>query len=148
MKIHSDILTEKHFHAATDAAGMAGVYVSQLEVKGSRSRKRRIDLKLAGNSNRNQNHGTGNSNRNQNHGTVKAATWDEWGMFINALFEIDPNAIIGQYDGMEIFREVTDNRFDTLTAPYAHGNHKWINTGANSMACEHCDASFNWGALK
>ena len=137
MKVHSDILTEKHFHNATQAAGMSNVYVSQLAVKGSRSRKRRIDLKLAG-----------NSNHNQNRGTVKAATWDEWGMFINALFEIDPNAIIGQYDGMEMFQEVTDNRFDTLTAPYAHGNHKWISTGANSMACEHCDASFNWGVLK
>ena len=145
MKVHSDILTEKHFHNATQAAGMSNVYVSQLAVKGSRSRKRRIDLKLAGNSNHNQNRGTAKVATWE---TVKAATWDEWGMFINALFEIDPNAIIGQYDGMEMFQEVTDNRFDTLTAPYAHGNHKWINTGANSMACEHCDASFNWGALK
>lgn len=37
----------------------------------------------------------------------KAATWDEWGVFIAFLYDIDPAAQIGHYTGRENFRQVT-----------------------------------------
>ncbi len=37
----------------------------------------------------------------------KAATWTEWGIVIDALFSVDPDAEIGQYKGREDFRRQT-----------------------------------------
>ena len=37
-----------------------------------------------------------------------AATWTEWGIFIAALFEIDPDATIGHYKGQAEFMRLTD----------------------------------------
>jgi hypothetical protein len=36
-----------------------------------------------------------------------AATWDEWGIWIDRLFAIDPDAIIGHYQGYGHFVEQT-----------------------------------------
>ena len=50
----------------------------------------------------------------------KAATWDEWGVFIAFLYEIDPAARIGHYTGRENFRQVTGEevrRIATWHAP-------------------------------
>ena len=44
----------------------------------------------------------------------KAATWDEWGLFIEALYEIDPAARIGHYTGRENFRQVTRDERDRV----------------------------------
>jgi hypothetical protein len=43
-----------------------------------------------------------------------AATWDEWGLFIEHLFEIDPAARIGEYKGRENFRQVTRAERDRI----------------------------------
>lgn len=36
-----------------------------------------------------------------------AATWTEWGLVIDALFFVDPDAEIGPYKGLRDFREQT-----------------------------------------
>ncbi len=37
----------------------------------------------------------------------RAATWDQWGEWMDALFAIDPEARIGQYDGRDDFYRQT-----------------------------------------
>lgn len=141
MKIHSDILTESDIHAATCAAGMRGVDADVI-TRGSRSRKRSLDMKLTGTSTRRPNPGTGSRGYSDDY----AATWDEWGMVINALFDIDPKAIIGQYPSAAHFHAATRTRFENLTAPYQHGNHKFEYEGG-IMACKFCEATFDRTAL-
>ena len=87
MRIHTDLITERDIHVATNAAGMRNVFADVTQ-RGSRSRERSFDVKLTGNSTRKTNPGWANGEREQ------AATWDEWGMFIHALYEIDPEAVI------------------------------------------------------
>jgi hypothetical protein len=41
----------------------------------------------------------------------KAATYDEWGIFIARLFSLDPGAKIGVYKDEADFNSKTDNRF-------------------------------------
>ena len=135
MKVHTDILTEQDFHKATSAGGMVGVAVKKLEAKGSRSRKRSFDVTLSG----------------THKGPSYAATWDEWGIFINALFVADPDAIVGMYPSYEAFRDVTYCRFDNATQLLTRctkRNHKWEAAGGEINQCKWCGAQFNWGDLK
>lgn len=134
MKIHSDVLTYDNISDATHAAGMTGVYADIIE-RGSRSRTKGFDVKLTGTSNRNQNPGTG-----RNRDVEKAATWDEWGMFINALYQIDDDAIVGPYKDLYDFESKTVGRFESLTAPYAHGNHRWEYVSPRHFQCKDCEA--------
>jgi hypothetical protein len=136
MKIHSDVLTSGNIYDATSAAGMRGVDAEVIQ-RGSRSRKRGFDVKLSGTSNRWQNPGTGD--RNVEH----SATWDEWGMFINALYLIDPDAIVGPYKDLYDFEYKTCGRFESLTAPYAHGNHQWEYVAPRQFQCKNCEAQQN-----
>ena len=138
MKIHSDTLTVEDIHTATREAGMRGVYADVI-AKGSRSRKRGFEVKLSGTNTRLQNPGT-----SRDRSVEQAATWDEWGMFINALYQLDSNAIIGPYRFQQHFDEVTYSRFEALTAPYAHGNHKWENRGDGTSQCKFCEAEYDF----
>ena len=138
MKIHSSVITFSDIHTATRAAGMRDVHAQVIQ-RGSRTRDRAFDVKLCGTSTRLQNPGTGPRDNIQH-----AATWDEWGMFINALFELDSDAIIGQYPSQAIFDEVTAGRFESLTAPYQHPNHKFdYDISVGCQACKFCDAQFD-----
>lgn len=47
--------------------------------------------------------------------TSKAATWDEWGIFIDRLFTIDPEALIGHYTSRERFIESTRKEHERIT---------------------------------
>lgn len=139
MRIHSDILTETDIERSTSAMGMRGVYTEKLETRGSRSRARSFDVKLSGRSGRWTNSGTSGAETGN-----RAATWDEWGMFIGALFAIDPLAIIGMYPDGKTFHEVTFDRFTALTGPYQHGNHKWVyDKLSGAQMCRDCEAQFD-----
>ena len=136
MKIHTDRLTSAEVYAATKAGGMKGVYAECVTL-GSRSRKRGLVVHLVGNSGRRPNPGKGGVERGG-----YAATWDEWGMFLNYLFEMDPDAIAtGAYDGRDEFLLKTDWRFTDLTADEACKNHKWEYTGTpREHTCKKCEA--------
>jgi hypothetical protein len=41
----------------------------------------------------------------------KAATWEEWGWWIQRLLEIDPDAIFGPYRGAADFHRQTNTQF-------------------------------------
>ena len=66
------------------------VYAKPLRC-GSRKRDHGFTVYLEGSSPR----------RSQHDRDAYAATWDEWGIWIAALYDIDPEAIIGQYSSRE-----------------------------------------------
>lgn len=151
MRIHTNVLTTSDIHRATTAAAMRGVDAETM-THGSRSHARSIDVTLTGTSTRRPNPGQGGHYRSDDH----AATWDEWGMFLAALFAIDPAAIVGTvrspiYAGADHFHAVTADRFESLTAGQQHGGagHRWGWSQALGNVCERpnngkpCDAEMH-----
>jgi hypothetical protein len=140
MKIHSDIITEADIHRATTAAGMRGV-CAEVTHHGSRSRDHSFNVHLTGNSSRRP-----NSGQRGGGGDEYAATWDEWGMFIQDLYDRDSNALIGMYEDYETFAKCTDGRFENLTAPYQcrPAGHKWFSIGSYRQDCKWCSARFDY----
>lgn len=51
----------------------------------------------------------GNMNSSPWDERVKAASWDQWGIWMADLFDIDPDAIIGYYNNQSHFMEMTAN---------------------------------------
>lgn len=138
MRIHSSVLTENDIREAIHAGGMTAVSFTKLECKGSRKRNHAFEVGLSGSSRYNTNPGNGSSQR------PKAAAWDEWGIFIHALFVKDPSAIIGDYNGDDEFEYRTMGRFDNLTAPFIHVDHKWEFSGVARMFECDCGARRNY----
>lgn len=112
MRIHTNEMHRADIYIAAEKAGMT---LFSLTEHGSRKRKRAFEVKGSGSSTR----------RTQSDPYEYAATWDEWGIFIQAMFEMDEDAICGQWDGQGQFRYLTVNRFDTLTPDQQHRQHRW-----------------------
>lgn len=115
MKVHSDTLTADSIRAAIDV--IPGVSIIGLTTHGSRSRKAAFNIQL-----------TGSGVRGGMHGNLDypTATWDEWGIVIAALYELDPQAHWGKvYESEEHFHWVTCSRFSYLTTEAQHKRHKW-----------------------
>lgn len=138
MRIHTDGLTEDDVR---DAARQAGVTFDRLREHRSKSHARAFDVTLRGNSNRAPNPGSrGNSTSD------RAATWDQWGVFLGILFDRDALAMTDRGEGRQGFRERTDYRFDGLDGedipfPLNH-DHSWHfpDDAIRQRACRHCSA--------
>lgn len=142
MRIHSDILQYVDIYKAADKAGAE---VQELEGHGSKSRTRAFNFYL-----------TGSSPFRPGFGRVfgdpdaHAASWDEWGIVFDYLFELDPNMHCHKhsYQSRAHFDWLTCNRFRYLTPVNQHRRHKWslgIPSGVYSQAyCEGCEASIRW----
>lgn len=114
MRIHADLLTPDAIYAALgrlrDSGRVGGIFLMRNEEAGSRSRRRSIDVKLSSYASQLPDGKTcrrwANSGR---HGASewRAATYDEWGLFIAELFRLDPTARIGQYEGASDFQRQT-----------------------------------------
>jgi hypothetical protein len=89
MRLHSDIITARDIHAATPADVAADV--SQ---HGSRSRARAFEVSLEGLGGR---HTRKKNSGNRGAGYEYAASWDDWGVWLARLFEIDPNMTATYY---------------------------------------------------
>jgi hypothetical protein len=94
MKIHTDNLGRADI---LNAADDAGVIVTALYARGSRSRDHAFDVYLSGTSPHRTQRGEG-----------PAATWDEWGKFLAILFKREPTLKAGPYDGLVDFVEKTE----------------------------------------
>lgn len=118
MRFHSDILTAST--VAKIVQGTSGPYINTATDHRSRSRKGAVELKLFGSSSRYPNFG-----RNDNYDM--AATWDEWGVVIGKMFEIDPEMTCRNYDGAEDFHHQTGDRFRNGNLPLEdrHNQHRW-----------------------
>lgn len=138
MKIHSDKITAAHMY---DAAHKAGVDFERMDQKGSRSKARAFDFLLTGSSNRRPNSGHRGAT-----GDVYAATWDEWGMFLAYLFDVDPDAKATYYDNAEDFHWQTAARFHALIPSQQCRDHNWkfqgrAATGSYAVyECPKCEA--------
>lgn len=125
---------------------ITGVGINTLTEHGSRTHAHAFELQLSGDSTRGPNSGAYGMNTWDD----KAATWDQWGLFLSALFDADPDARVGGaknpiYINREHFHWTTGNRYagtpddngvprvDAPTGMFFHpGNggyhrqHKWV----------------------
>jgi hypothetical protein len=123
MIIHSDTLVYSDFDAAATAAG---VDLQGFNVKGSYSRARAFNVTLSG-SGRN-----GGMYGNLGYPT---ATWDEWGIVLAHLFNVDSAARVPRvYEGAEQFHWATGDRYRTLTRDAAHVKHNWLSGDTNGQS--------------
>ncbi len=91
MKIKSDTISSGDL---TDAARAAGVSLAVCDRIATRRPGWSVSL-------------SGSSPYHSQMSGAKAATWDEWGIFIAALFDRDPSATIGIYKTPEQFVSLT-----------------------------------------
>lgn len=123
MRIHSDILTEADIRAAVPSTA----YIGKLTVHGSRKRAHGYEVNLGG---------SGKTGGQWGQTDGKAATWDEWGMFLAALYKIDPDITMAAYVDHADFDYATGSRFDTLTPAEQHYQHKWVYVGPYEFECK------------
>jgi hypothetical protein len=104
MRIHTDILTTKELHETLPA----GVSLFNCSIYGSRSRARAYEVTLRGHETRHTKHP---ADVNSNLGY--AATHDDWGWWLAALYVIDPNMIAGPYKSRDDFNRQTASAYVT-----------------------------------
>lgn len=90
MRIHSDTLGYLDLRIAAERAN---VHMFEGEEHGSRKRARAFEVSLSGSS----------KYAAQRDTSYKAATWDEWGIFLDTLYQDDPQMIAGQYKSRHDF---------------------------------------------
>lgn len=138
MRIHTTKLTEADIVVA--AIG-AGARIERLDEHGSRKRARAFDVILSG---------KGRRGSQYNGGTVKSATWDQWGMFLGALYRKDPLMIAGEaYVNAEHFAWSTNDRFNGEEFEHCHHQKwEWQGTAAggrcNAQECTKCGTVKRW----
>ena len=71
---------------------------------------------------------------------VIGATYDEWGLWIEQVFQRDPGAKVGPYKDHHHFREVTGLRFDSLEWVDQHARHSFEWVGDHTFECSGCGA--------
>lgn len=121
MRFHTDRITTADLYRAAERAGVG---FTRLEEHGSRKRDHAFDFILTGSSPRRQN----TRGMTDDH----AATWDEWGIFLNDLFAVDPNAWTESYHSAEHFIWATGNRYLGFGRLDQHINHKWEFSGRSA----------------
>ena len=129
MRIHTDLTTADVLRIVRD---VPAAVTAETTAHGTRSGKARgIELKLSGTSNRRRNDDSGED----------AATWDEWGIVLNALYDADPTMIVkGVYDDAADFHYKTGTRYADLTGADQHRQHKWVYLAPRTFGCTGCDA--------
>lgn len=137
MMIHMNLPYPCAHDALRSAALKAGVTFERWTQEGSRSHAYKFDVILSGSSSHTSRFGRG----------YKAATWDEWGIFIESVFLADPPAVVGPYTDHEHFRWMTGARFDDLAWAEQHGQHKW-EYGGTSAAGTYSTSECACGAIK
>lgn len=115
---------------------MPGVSFETLTVHGSRTHKHGFEVKLSGNSSRAPMHAP--------YGADKAATWDEWGIFLARVYDADATTKAAYYLDAEDFHYKTGRRFRTLTHDNQCHNHKWNSLGNYEAECKKCGATQRW----
>lgn len=132
MRIH----TTANYTDVRNAAEKAGVAVVKCDLHGSRSRPRAFEIKLEGASRRRPNFGASDG---------YAATWDQWGVFLGFLFDLDPEMTCWAYKGSAEFHYATMGRFEDGWPSDAHGDHTFRYQGVSCVqSCTKCTASQTW----
>jgi len=115
MDLHTDNILSGDLYAA---AREAGVTIESAGLHGSRSHDHKWSIYLSG-----------SSNRYSNGRDHKAATWDEWGVFMAALYRVEAAARWGTksfgYADAWDFHQKTQDRFSHGAPQDMHTQHKW-----------------------
>lgn len=140
MRIHTALTSEQITKFVP-----SGVSLHVFTEHGSRTHDHAFEIQLSGH---------GRQSRWVNSGThgagyVKAASWDEWGIFLGSLFRADPNARIPRvYEDQDAFTYCTGNRYTrSFTVAHQHANHRWINWNYGSAECKCGAVRRNGGTL-
>jgi hypothetical protein len=115
-----------------------GVAFDRIHESGSRTHHHKFTVRLTGSGYRvnTGNHGAGE---------LLGATWDEWGLFLANVYDVDPEALcpVPGYRNRLQFHLLTAGRFTDRTMPAdTHRRHQWtydVATGAQS--CTKCSAT-------
>jgi hypothetical protein len=148
MRLHTSKVTYRDLQSA---ASVAQARLDHSDEHRSTVRDRAFEVKLVGgfevHSARRPNSGHWGSD-----GSVYAATWDQWGVFLRHLYEIDPMMVCGSpsrptYASLIPFTLHTDGRFKVNAAGAAmwprdeHGDHRWQpGTAPRTRECTKCTA--------
>src|SRR6478609_11159459 len=102
MRLHADTLT------ASDIYNAARIARADVEVTrhNSRSRGHAFNVTLTGESRYTTNTGSYGAGRD------RAATWDQWGVFLSVLFDKDPTLASPYYENRAVFDRFPANRFN------------------------------------
>ncbi len=100
MKVYSDTLTREDLYASLPS----DVYLDAQEIRRPRTRARGWTVYLEGLGDR---HTRNTNSGNYGAGSHKAATWDDHGLWMAKLYEIDPMAKIAHYDSRSDFYDST-----------------------------------------
>lgn len=92
MRLHSDTLNRQDILNALPR----GCYAEVLSQHGSRSHSYAYEVQLSG-----------SSPYSAQSGQWKAATYEEWGQFLQTLFDLDPTGKYGPYNGRRDFIDST-----------------------------------------
>lgn len=150
MRLH----TNAHAGNLSFAATAARVAIVRGDEKGSRSHERAYDVQLTGHSARAVNAGTA---RYANRGAAaeRAATWDQWGIFLGSLYAVDPAMLVGSkshpiYENAEHFHWTTSGRFDRWDWEESkeHLQHHWEYQGrsvSGLYVVHNCKGSKSFG---
>lgn len=129
MRLHTNLDETDLYNAARDA----GVTLERLTRHGSRTADHAFEVALGGSSKHGGQYGNAD---------FKTATWDEWGIFLAALYVDDPDMRAGTaYRNAEHFRWATGNRYDSLIREEQHLRHKWTYQGKSltgAFAAQEC----------
>lgn len=141
MRIHTKLDAREIY----EAAGVANADVVGLSQHGSRIADRSFEVHLEGDSNRRPNSGASGA------GSGYAATWDQWGAFLGALFWQDPDMLCGSgakrpiYRNAKDFHHQTARRFDRGMPKDTHDGHRWEFQGVKGeRRCSKCKAIQRW----
>lgn len=116
MKLYTDLLTSSDVHAALNDAQYgypyhvaSDIHFVKFEAAKARKRARCFEVQLG---TFDSTTGPTKSRHYKNSGqygadTIYAATYDEWGWFIAAIFAGDPDAVFGPYKGQVDFNAQT-----------------------------------------
>lgn len=140
MRIHTNKLTWIDLRQAADKAGVTLLRDSE---HGSGTHARAFDVILSGSSARAVNPGTARYAA-RGREAERAATWDEWGVFLGELFRQDPSIKCWAYESAADFHAQTGNRFRAFL-PVADRcpRHRWENLRAYVSQCKKCKATLD-----
>jgi hypothetical protein len=133
MKIHSDILTVADLHTALRKPTPIDHAYLMLEACGSRSRKFGYHVSLYSDDETRPRKNSGRWGADD--GYERSVSWDDWGIWMTRLFDIDPDAIIGNYVGEFDFLQKTSQVRDQVRESWKpkHKRYQehmapWLNT--------------------
>ncbi len=128
MRIHTNLL-QRDLDAAAE---VAGVGLDRRTEHRSSKRVRAFVVILSG-----------NSPHRQRGGENFAATWDQWGIFLEYLWAGDPAMTCAAYPDHATFVHATGHRYDDLMLADQHRKHKWQPLGGYTSECD-CGAGQRW----